>query len=30
VLADRDGDGRADFKLKLEGLIDLTKGDFIL
>jgi hypothetical protein len=30
VLADLDGDGRADFKLKLEGLIDLAKGDFIL
>jgi hypothetical protein len=30
VLADLDGDGHADFKIKLEGLIDLQKVDFVL
>ena len=30
VLADLDGDKPADFKIRLEGLIDLQKSDFIL
>ncbi len=30
MLADLDGGGRAEFKLRLEGLIDLKAGDFIL
>lgn len=28
--ADRDGDRKADLKIKLDGLIDLTRGDIIL
>jgi hypothetical protein len=30
VLADIDGDGKADFKIRLEGTLALEKGDFIL
>jgi VCBS repeat-containing protein len=30
VLADLDGDGQADFTIRLDGLIDLKLGDFIL
>jgi hypothetical protein len=30
VLADLNGDRQADLKIKIEGLIKLTKADFIL
>jgi hypothetical protein len=30
VQGDTNGDGKADFKLELKGVIDLSKGDFVL
>ena len=30
VQGDTNGDGKADFALELKGLVDLSKGDFVL